>query len=91
MSKLGDTLIDALNEAAELSEIIEVVAEVWSSIDGKDDLFRKEKRNQFDIDLGSTNTGTYAGYRVEALELLKRLNRRGLTINRFKLTDSRFH
>lgn len=61
--------------------IVEAFAEAWASMDGKFDLFIKEKELPASA---PTTTGTYEGYMADAYELLSRAERR---ITAFKLNE----
>ncbi len=64
-----------------MNDRIEAVAESWASIDGKNEAFQRERDNDIDYK-DPTYTGHYAGYVVEASELIKRIESRGFTISR---------
>lgn len=51
--------------------IVERFARAWASIDGKADRFDQERGRSY---LEEDNTGTFEGYMIEALELLRRAN-----------------
>lgn len=71
------------------SDAVEALAEAWASIDGKLDYFREEREianGQFATS-SIVGRGHYAGYLVEATEMIDRLRARGFGIHRIANPD----
>jgi len=62
-----------------LEDAPEALAEVWASIDGKLDAFRRERDESMEWD-DSRFTGHYIGYMEDAAEMIRRLKARGFIV-----------
>jgi uncharacterized protein YodC (DUF2158 family) len=78
--------LDDLQDAWDYPEGVVALAESWASIDGKLDWFQRERdlagAHRLSAEVSRSNSGTYDGYCEEALEMMRRLLKRGYTVER---------